>query len=96
MIHTYQHDYKPGRFQLKGQQKPAALLAAIKAVDEAWADYDRLVDLRADHLAVDSQVDEARRKAIRAEEHQRYLDREWQDSFHTHNVTQSEPELATA
>lgn len=81
MIHTYQHDYKPGRFQLKGQQKPQKLIDAQRAVELAWSDYNMAVDLRDMHMAVQAEVDHAHRKAIRAEEHERDLYREWQNSF---------------
>jgi hypothetical protein len=37
-------DQQPGRFALIGQRKPAAVVAQIEKVDEAWREYNACVD----------------------------------------------------
>ena len=72
--------HKNGRLSLVGQQKPRYLTDAIAAVEQAWRDYDMTIDLREDHLAVNAEVDAARAKAIKAEEHMHLEYERWHQS----------------
>lgn len=74
----YQHDYRPGRFQLRGQQKPLELIEAKRRMDEAWFNYDSIIDKRDDHLAVNMEVDQARVYAIHTEQRYHELWQAWQ------------------
>jgi hypothetical protein len=71
------HDWKPGRYTLKGQQKPRYVTDAALAVEQAWKDYDMTIDLREDHLAVDMEVEAALNKALKAEQHEREMRERW-------------------
>jgi len=74
------HDWKPGRMNLRGQQKPRYLSDAIMAVEQAWRDYDMTIDLRDNHLAVNMEVSTALEKALRAEEYEREMRERWNQS----------------
>ena len=74
------HDWKPGRMNLRGQQKPRYLSDAIMAVEQAWRDYDMTIDLRDEHRAVDMEVEAARNKALAAEQHEHEMRERWNQS----------------
>ena len=75
------HDWKPGRMNLRGQQKPRYLSDAIMAVEQAWKDYYMVIDLREDHLAVDMEVESALKKVRKAEQHEKESRERWNQSF---------------
>lgn len=75
------HVSLPGRFNLRGQQKPAALIEAEIASDEAWKKYDQAVDKCIDGLIDQDEVDHFYCEFMSADALVRIERNNWNHSF---------------
>ena len=75
------HDLLPGRFRLRGQQKPAALIEAEIAAEEAWKKYDQAVDKRIDGLVDQGVVDRLYLEWLAFDATERVERSRWNQSF---------------
>lgn len=75
------HEHRPGRFNLIGQQKTEALIAANRAADEAWKKYNQAVDDWLDGLIDREEIDHLYLELLSADAVVQIEQTNWNHSF---------------